>query len=138
MESSFGKAQLLQLLDPILKIQFHHLMLVAGMLEIFVAGVCLLSKSKTTVILLVACLAGSLLTYRLGLWWIGWHRACACLGNLTDAIHISPQRADDAMKGVLAYLFFGSYVFLFHQWWKRKAEGRMQSNEIKPETKVGG
>ena len=53
VESWFGKAQLLQLLDPILKIQFHHLMLVAGMLEIFVAGVCLLSKSKTTVILLV-------------------------------------------------------------------------------------
>jgi hypothetical protein len=51
---------------------------------------------------------------------MGWHRACNCLGNFTDAIHVSPQIADNVMKGVLAYLLIGSYATLFWLWRQRK------------------
>ena len=57
---------------------------------------------------------------RFGLWWMGWHKPCNCLGNLTDALHLSPQTADNIMKVVLAYLLIGSYGLLFWGWWRRK------------------
>lgn len=118
--SAFGDAELLRRIDPILDMQFRHLMLVAGILELILAGFCLLRKTETIAIMLVAFFAGSLSMYRLGLWWIGWHRACSCLGNLTEAIHVSPQLADEVMKGILAYLLAGSYGILFHQWLKNR------------------
>ena len=41
---------------------------------------------------------------------------CDVLGNLTDALHISPQTADTAMKIILGYLLVGSYGLLFWLW----------------------
>jgi len=59
--------------------------------------------------------------YRLGLWWMHWHRPCSCLGNLTDALHISPQVADNVMKVLLAYLLIGSYgLLIWKRWLERK------------------
>ena len=120
MWSAFDNAELLRRLDPILNIQFGHLMLAAGISELIVAIFCLFSKSKTTANILVAFLAGSLMVYRFGLWWIGWRRACSCLGNLTDALHIPPHTADTAMKIILVYLLIGSYATLFWLWRQRK------------------
>lgn len=114
--SAFGNAELLRRMDPICNIQFAHLMLFVGLFELVLAGLCLFSKSNAISITLVAFLSGSLLVYRFGLWWIGWHRACSCLGNLTDALHISPQAADTAMKVVLAYLLIGSYSTMLWFW----------------------
>jgi hypothetical protein len=95
-------------------------MLVAGILELMLAAFCSLSNARIISIMLVAFLSELLMVYRLGLWWIGWHRGCSCLGNLTDAIRVSPQLADEVMKGVLAYLLVGSYGILFHQWLKNR------------------
>jgi hypothetical protein len=44
---------------------------------------------------------------------------CPCLGNLTDALHITPQTADTAMKIILTYLLIGSYASLFWLWRQR-------------------
>lgn len=118
--SGFGNSRILQNPDPILGVQFGHLMLGVGALELAIASVCLFSKSQTSQIILVAWLATSFLTYRLALLWIGWHRPCPCLGNLTDALHIPPQTADTAMKVILAYLLIGSYASLFWLWRQRK------------------
>jgi hypothetical protein len=57
--------------------------------------------------------------YRLGLWWMDWKKPCSCLGNLTDALHISPQTADNITKVLLAYLLIGSYGLLLWQWKQR-------------------
>ena len=123
--SAFGSASLLQHHDPILDIQFGHLMFIAGVVELVLGGFCLVSKSRTIAITLVTCLAGSLLAYRLGMWWIGWRVACPCLGSLTGALHIPSQLADNAMKGILAYLLIGGYGILFYQW-QSKWRGEMQ------------
>jgi hypothetical protein len=116
ISAAWGDVPVLQRYDPILGISFTHLMLVAGVLELMVASFCLFVKSRIVSIIAIAWLAAYLATYRLGLWWIGWHRPCPCLGNLTDAIHVSPQRADNIMNGILAYLLVGSCAILFCFW----------------------
>ncbi len=111
--SALGSAKLLAVADPVIGITFGHLMLVVGMAEIVLALVCFFSKSPKVALGLVAWLTTNFLVYRLGLWWVGYHKPCSCLGNLTDALHISPQIADTAMKIILGYLLLGSYLALF-------------------------
>lgn len=108
--------------DPILGVQFEHLVLSLGVAEIAVALICFFGKRQMLATMLVAWLATSFVVYRLGLWWINWHLPCHCLGNLTDALHISPQLADSIMKGVLAYLLIGSYGILIWQWRQERAQ----------------
>ena len=114
--SAFGSAGILKNIDPILGLQFGRFIFSVGVLEFVVAGVCLLASPQIISAGIIAWFATILLVYRLGLWWIGWHRPCSCLGNLTDAIHIPPQTADTAMKIILAYLLIGSYGTLFWLW----------------------
>jgi hypothetical protein len=114
--SAFGNANLLGVADPILGIQFRHVILGAGLVEFLAALVCFYGRTYKTAVKLIAWLATNFAVYRFGLWWIGWERPCACLGSLTDAIHISPQLADNIMKVVLSYLLIGSYGLLFWQW----------------------
>lgn len=114
--SAFAPTKLLAVADPITGLQFGHLMLAVGLLELGIAGVCLFSKSRTSSLVLIAWLATSFALYRLGQWWIGWQSPCGCLGNLTDALHISPATADHILKGILAYLLIGSYWLLWRQW----------------------
>lgn len=117
--SAFGQSKLLAVPDPLTGISFGHLMLAVGVLELVIASICLWSKSLKLKLVLIAWLATNFLIYRIGLWWIGWHKPCSCLGNLTDALHISPQTADTAMKIILAYLLIGSYASLFWLWRQR-------------------
>jgi hypothetical protein len=114
--STMGNAHILQYSDPILGLQFGQLMLVAGILELGIAITCLIYKIHKLAVYLIAWLATNLLAYRVCLWFIGWHRPCACLGNFTDALHIPPQIAERTMEIVLAYLLIGSYATLFWLW----------------------
>lgn len=123
--SAFGSARLLNTPDPLLGIPFGHLMLAVGVLELLIASVCLFSHAQKLSLALVAWLATNFVIYRLGLWWIGYHKPCSCLGNLTDALHISPQTADTAMKIILAYLLIGSYGGLFWLWRSGRAKQPM-------------
>jgi hypothetical protein len=117
--AQFGTVVALTVVDPILGIQFKHLLLAAGMAELAIATVCFLSKANRLATVLVVWLATSFVVYRLGLWWIGWHKPCSCMGSLTDTLHISPMVADNIMKVVLAYLLIGSYATLFWFWRQR-------------------
>lgn len=118
--SGAGDARILQNLDPILAIPFRQVFWIAGAIELTVGLVCFFVKRLALQAALVAWLATSFLIYRLGLALVRYHKPCGCLGNLTDALHISPQIADTAMKIVLAYLLIGSYATLFWLWRQRK------------------
>lgn len=124
--TAFGNVKLLTVADPIVGIQFGHLMLAVGLAEIVIALVCFFGNRQTLALGLVAWMSTNFVVYRLGLWWIDWKKPCNCLGNLTDALHISPQLADNIMKGVLAYLLIGSYGILIWQW----RRSRLQKVEI--------
>lgn len=119
--SGLGSSKFLQVIDPIIGLTFGHLMLAVGVGEIVIALFCFSSKRQTLALVLVAWVSTTFLVYRLGLWWMNWKSPCGCLGNLTDALHISPQNADGVMKGVLAYLLIGSYFLLIRQWLQKSA-----------------
>jgi hypothetical protein len=124
--TAFGNKNLLTVADPIIGIKFGHLMLAVGVAEIVIVLVCFFSKRQTLALGLVAWMSTNFVVYRLGLWWMNWKRPCGCLVNLTDALHISPQTADNIMKVLLAYLLIGSYGLLIWQWrQKQKLKAEM-------------
>ena len=100
-----------------------------GLAELLIAIFCLFTDKRRLSLLAVARISTNFLVYRLGLWFIGWHRPCGCMGNLTDLLHISPRLADNIMKGVLAFLLIGSYGILLWQWRQRRAQGRAAAPE---------
>jgi hypothetical protein len=114
-----GKAQILLYPDPIFGISFRLILGIAGAVELCIAFVCFCKMRPELPASLVAWLATSLFAYRFGLNWIHWERPCRCLGNLTDALHFSPETADLIMRVVLSYLFIGSYAILFLLWRQR-------------------
>jgi len=125
-----GHSAILRRVDPIFAIQFSHLMFIAGVLELVVASICFFNNLRILGQCATAWLATSLLIYRIGLWWIGWHRPCHCLGDFADALRISSQTADMIIKIILAYLLVGSYAALFHAWWKLKGFSHKQMNDV--------
>ncbi len=123
--SGFGNARILSNIDPILWMTFQHVFWIVGAAELGVALVCFFGKPLIFKAGLVALLATNVLFYRAGLVLIGYHRPCPCLGNLTDALHISPDFADMTMKIILVYLLIGSYATLFWLW--RQSKKRIKS-----------
>lgn len=91
-------------------------MLLVGLLELLIAFFCLLTDKRRLSLFAVAWVSTNFLVYREGLWFIGWHGPCGCMGSLTDILHISPHLADNIMKIVLTYLLVGSYALLLWQW----------------------
>jgi hypothetical protein len=114
--SAIGAARALDTADPLIGIPFRQLMLLVGLVELFIAFFCLFTDKRRLSLLAVAWISTNFLVYRLGLWFIGWHRPCGCMGSLSDMLHLSPRAADNIMMGVLAYLLIGSYALLFAQW----------------------
>lgn len=94
--------------DSISGFTFKDLMLASGVLELIVASICFYTKASRYAAVSIAWLSSCLLVYRLGLWCEGWLSPCSCMGSLTQALHISPQTADTAMRIILAYLLVGS------------------------------
>jgi len=110
--SCLGTASILHQQDPLLGIPFRHLFLLVGTVEVGIGAFCFLKSKHAVSAALVAWLALSFLIYRCGLWLMGWHQPCGCLGTLTQTIHVSPQLADNFMKALVIYMLLGS-VFSF-------------------------
>jgi hypothetical protein len=125
--SVFGHAKLLAIDDPIVGIPFRYLMLLVGCIELILAFVCLYTKKNNLALACIAGLATAFAVYRLGLWWLGWEKSCACMGNLTDALTLPPKLVDSAMIATLLYLLIGSYSLLF-------ISLKARSNEMPAET----
>ena len=118
--SAIGPARALDVADPLIGLPFRQLLLLVGLGELFIAFFCLFTERRRFSVLAVGWISTNFLVYRLGLWFIGWHRPCGCLGNLTDLLHISPRMADNIMKGVLAFLLVGSYAILLGEWKQKR------------------
>jgi hypothetical protein len=118
--SVFGSAALLGRHEPLMGLNYRSLLGIAGLLELAVSAVCVLNKSITIRLWMIAWLATIILVYRVSMPWVGYQQPCPCLGSLTDVLHVSPHVANDAMKGALAYLLAGSYGSLLWLWlWQR-------------------
>ena len=121
--SAIGPARALDAVDPLIGTPFRELLLLVGLVELLIAFFCLFTDKRRLSLLAVAWISTNFLVYRVGLWFIGWHRPCGCMGSLSDMLHLSPRAADNIMKGLLAYLLIGSYALLFAQWRQRRAQG---------------
>jgi len=119
--TALAGTKVLAVVDPIVGIQFRHLMIGTGAMELAVALLCLFSKRTGLAGLLVGWLSTTFLVYRLGLWWLDLKAPCSCLGSLTGALHIQPHTADNIMKIVLAYLLIGSYGLIFWHWRQKRS-----------------
>ena len=120
--SALGDAGILHGPDPIFGLEIRTVLLVAASIESIVALVCLRGMRSTLQVGLVLWLSNTFVLYRVGLWIVKYDKPCPCLGTMTDALHISPQAADLAMKILLAYLLIGSYGILFWQWRQGRAQ----------------
>jgi hypothetical protein len=120
--SSYGSARVLEEYDPIFGITFYHLMQVVGIVELVLAVFCWVScysataKNMHQAIFLVTWFSTLLLGYRFGLSYVDWSHPCRCLGDFTQALHISERAADILMKLILCYLLIGSYGLLIWRW----------------------
>ena len=86
--SAVGSARALEAADPLTGMPFRQLLLLVGLAELLIAFFCLFTERWRFSLLAVACISTDFLLYRLGLWFIGWHRPCGCMGSLTDMLHI--------------------------------------------------
>lgn len=114
--SAIGSARALDTLDPLIGIPFRQLFLLVGLTELLIAFFCIFTDKRRASLLAVAWISTNFLVYRIGLWCIGWHHPCGCMGNLAGMLHLSDRAADNIMKGVLAFLLVGSYAILLWQW----------------------
>ena len=132
ISGAFSNVRFLAIHDPVSGIQFRYLMIAVGAAEFGIAILCFFRQCRRLIApTLIAWLATSFMIYRFGLWWSDWQRPCPCLGNITDALHISPHQADNITKVVLGYLIVGSYGLLFREWRERR-------KLIRPSPGVGG
>ena len=116
MFSAIGSARALDTPDPLLGLPFRELLLLVGLAELLIAFFCLFTDRHLLSLRAVAWISTNFLIYRLGLWLIGWHHPCACMGRLAGVLHLSDQAADNIMKGVLGFLLVGSYFLLLGHW----------------------
>jgi len=122
--SALGKTAVLGKPDPIFGIHFNYLLLSVGLIELVIAVLCLTCANRNLALGLVAALSMNFMAYRLGLWLTHWAGYCPCLGTLTQAIHLSPNRANLLTRLILIYLTLGSFSFLACSCWKPKGNRR--------------
>jgi hypothetical protein len=109
----FGHSPVLDFSDPILGIQSRFLILIVGIVELVIVYLCLFTNMRSMGLGLVAWMAANFLVYRVGLWYLGWHRPCICLGSLVDVLNISPLVADVMLTASAVYLLVGSGLLLW-------------------------
>jgi hypothetical protein len=116
--SVFGRAKMLQVIDPLLMVRYQHLLLLVGLLEIILVGV-LCSRYPTRVKLLgLFWLSANFMLYRITNWLFGIPMAsCPCQGSLTDQLHLDRVVVNQILMGMVLYLFAGSLLGLL---WERR------------------
>jgi hypothetical protein len=129
--SALGTARILDISDPILPLSFRNVFWAIGGIEMVVGIACIFCNNIGFKSGLVAWIATAFLVYRLGLIFIHYHRPCKCLGNLTDALGISPYIANIFMRFLVIYLLIGGYATLFWYWRQRQQQLRHNAERFK-------
>lgn len=110
--ASGGVAGALELPDPVLAAPSFIILRLAASAELAIGVACFADTKARTKALLLGWLGVAFLIYRGGRLCAGAKVLCPCLGNLTDALKLSPRAADLIAKVVLAYILIGSSVVL--------------------------
>lgn len=99
--------------DPLLHVNYRWLMLGAGVCELVVAAVLLLSRKDRLKYLSLFWLSLNFALYHIGYFLLGLpQKLCPCLGHLTDALHLKAEQVEPVLQGIVAYLLAGSLLGL--------------------------
>jgi hypothetical protein len=110
--SALGNGQLQDMPDPIFGFSIRYSMLALGAAQLLVAMLCLFTNQIQLCLWLAAWQAGNFLTYRIGLWSMGWHRSC---GFLLGQLGFSLQVSDFVLSSSSLILLAGSATMLWFQ-----------------------
>lgn len=110
--STFGSAPMLMATDPLFLVPFKHVMRLTAIFELGVAYLVVSSYSSSTKALSIILISSCFAIYRFGLFLVGYSTFCPCLGNLGDALGLSPVVLDTSLKLVIGYLLCGSVLCL--------------------------
>ena len=129
-----GQTRILNYRDPLLPLTSRHLLVAVACLELAVTAYLLFGRNAWMKLAMIAWLATNFLAYRAGLVWIGVHQPCWCLGNVTDALRLSPALVDLGVKVVLGFLLIGSYGLLACGRWQNRrvtdAPAKLDNQEL--------
>lgn len=128
--SAFGTARILAREDPVFGISYRVVMIAAAVVELAIGSICLSRLRLLLSATLIAWFSTTVLLYRVGAYLLGDTAPCRCLGNLSDALHLSPSTADIIARIVLAYCLVGSWALLAKNW--RRQRQFKQSAQLKP------
>jgi hypothetical protein len=106
----------LDLADPLFEftgvLSVRSTLLLAGMMEVVVAVFLLGQRQPFVRLAAIAWMSTLFVLYRVGLWAIGFHGPCRCLGGAADWLGIGPEYVNTLSLVTLAYFTAGSYVQL--------------------------
>lgn len=118
LATSFGRARILDMKDPLFLISFRSVFRCVGLIELSIATCCVFGRNVVVKAALITWLTLSFISYRACLVWIHYQKPCPCLGNLTDTLGISPDSADFALKMCMGYFLLGAGT-TFVWFWQR-------------------
>lgn len=113
--SGLGTSDMLKEMDPLLGVPNRSLITLVGCGEVALGAYCLFGSDGRRKGILLTWLGLAFLSYRIGLWWIGYKKPCTCLGNVADKIGLSDLAADNIMKAVLSFLILAGLIALFQR-----------------------
>jgi len=127
--SVFGDAQLLDSHDGLIYfMNYRQLFIAVGIIEVLSAFYVFLGRNETVAFGLICGLAFCFLTYRLCLNLLKIGGQCRCLGNLSDALGLSPRVTSILLDFSLGTLLFIGCLKTLHLLFVRRMANNIRED----------
>lgn len=127
--SANQSVSVLAMSDPLIGfLSIRQTSIIAGVLEAIIAIYLLTSSNRFRKLEAIIWLSVLFITYHVGLYLIGFHGMCPCLGNANAWLRLSDKSINMAVKCLLAYFLVGSLSMLYFRW--RLVKHKSRSNSI--------
>jgi DNA-directed RNA polymerase subunit RPC12/RpoP len=118
---AMGNAQVVSLPDPMLGIPLRVAVLAVGAFELIVALICLFGKRLGLQLGLLAWLGTNYIVFWIGLLWQHLSPQGACIGSLTDPLHLSRGMTGYIFEFIPLGLALGTYAAAVSFWFSSDA-----------------
>jgi len=126
--SAAGTAKVLDIPDGLLPMSNRQTLLFVGSAEFLIAVYLWLGESDLAKLICIVWLGTNFALYRIASILLVVGKPCPCLGSITEKLPLKPALINRILQLVVAYLVFGSLLFLFARW-RQRASGRLPENE---------
>lgn len=119
--SASGTVRILTATDPLLHLNYRHIMVAVGLLEAGIAVYLLKGHNVMAKTWLIFWLSSNFILYRFGNAFLRV-KLCPCLGTVADTLPVTKAQVDFLLLATVLYMFFGSSYFLLREWNQRLVE----------------